>query len=178
LRKPVELSDQILLLRSPASVPERWVVEAYADPSIRQWNPADVTDAASARRWIRSRADWSDGTHASWVLTDAKTQAPVGALSLHKINHDNLSASIGYWTIKSARGRGFATRAVRMATEWGFDALGLQRIELIHAVANGASCAVATANHFSLEGTVKKGEKYGDGKWYDEHIHGRIASSD
>ena len=176
--EPVELSDRGLTLLSPRSVSEDWVIEAYNDAAIGQWNPADVTDADSARRWIRSRADWTDGTHASWVIAETGTRSPVGAVSLHKINRDNLSASIGYWTIETARGQGFATRAVAMATEWGFAALGLQRIELIHAVANTPSCAVAAANGYSLEGTVQRGEKYGDGKWYDEHIHGRIATRD
>jgi len=177
-REPVELGDGRLALLSPTSVSENWVMQAYDDAAIRQWNPADVTDVDSARRWIHSRADWSDGTHASWVITDTDTRSPIGAVSLHKINHDNLSASIGYWTIEAARGQGFATHAVKIATQWGLNALGLLRIELIHAVANPASCAVATANSYSLEGTVQRGEKYGDGKWYDEHIHGRIVASD
>jgi len=176
--EPVELSDPPLTLLSPTSVSEDWVIDAYRDAAIRQWNPSDVTDADSARRWIRGRADWSDGAHASWVIAHSGTRSPVGAISLHKINRDNLSASIGYWTIESARGQGFAKQAVGMATEWGFQELGLRRIELIHAVANAASCAVAAANGYSLEGTVQQGEKYGDGKWYDEHIHGRIAIGD
>ena len=69
-----------------------------------------------------------------------------------------------------------ATGAVGMATDWALDALGLQRVELIHAVANAASCSVARSNSFVLEGTVRNGEKYGDGQWYDEHIHGRLAA--
>ena len=174
-RLPVELAGERIALRAPTEDLVPWVVSAYRDEAIVQWNPSDVTDEQSARRWIQSRADWSDGTHASWVVFVQETAEPAGALSIHKVKTDNLSAAIGYWTATHARGQGVATEAVAVATQWALGALGLKRLELIHAVENAPSCAVAQANQFLLEGTVRLGERYGDGRWYDEHIHGRTT---
>ncbi|HVQ18358.1 MAG TPA: GNAT family protein, partial [Actinomycetes bacterium] len=80
----------------------------------------------------------------------------------------------GYWTHPLERGRGAATHALRLATNWAIEDVGFKRIELIHAVANVGSCSVATRAGFELEGTVRLGERYGDDQWYDEHIHGRV----
>ena len=65
---------------------------------------------------------------------------------------------------------------MRLAASWGLAEWGLRRVELIHAVANPASCRVAEKAGFGLEGTVGNGERYGDGRWYDEHLHGRLPT--
>jgi len=172
--QPIELSDQDITLRAAVPAQAPWVAQAYADPQVRQWNPAPVTDISTAERWIRSRGDWAPGDHASWLFCDAADGRPMGSISLHKVNEENLTASIGYWTHPAEQGRGAATRAVQLVSSWALDGLGLKRVELIHAVANPASCRVAEKTGFTLEGTVRCGERYGDGQWYDEHIHGRV----
>lgn len=173
--EPVTVSNASTILRVAVASDAEWVAAAYADPLIRQWNPAEVTDAESAKRWIRSRGDWTDGDHASWLFCGAATGRPLGSVSIHKVNEENLSASIGYWTHPDERGNGAATSALHLASAWALQEWGLKRVELIHAVANPASCRVAEKAGFELEGTVRMGERYGDGQWYDEHIHGRLS---
>jgi RimJ/RimL family protein N-acetyltransferase len=173
--EPVTVSSASTILRAAVASDAEWVAAAYADPLIRQWNPAEVSDVDSARRWIRSRSDWTDGDHASWLFCESATGQPLGSVSIHKVNEENLSASIGYWTHPDERGTGAATRALESASAWSLDECGLKRVELIHAVANPASCRVAEKAGFTLEGTVLRGERYGDGDWYDEHIHGRLS---
>jgi RimJ/RimL family protein N-acetyltransferase len=149
------------------------VLDALHDPAIARWNPGQVPDLDAAARWIARRADWSGGDQASLAVADARTDALLGSVSLHRI-YDG-GASIGYWTVPSARGRGVASTAVAAVSDWAFDDLGLHRIELCHAVANAASCRVAQRAGFSLEGTLRESYRYGDGRRYDEHIHGRLA---
>ncbi|HVQ87224.1 MAG TPA: GNAT family N-acetyltransferase [Actinomycetes bacterium] len=171
---PVDVVGDGIQLLPTLSVDPNWVLESYTDPDIQQWNPADVTDLASAAEWARTRSDWSSGTHASWVICGKDPHQPLGALSVHKINEENLTASVGYWTHARARGQGIATAAVRLASTWAMAELGMVRLELIHAVANSASCRVAERAGYLLEGTTRKGERCGDGEWYDEHIHGKV----
>ena len=172
---PVEVVGDGVVLRVPDPALSSWVLSAYRDPQISVWNPAEVNDDDAALRWIEDRADWTDGDHASWIFSDAESGAPLGAVSLHKVNTENLSASVGYWTHPKARRRGHATAALAAATSWAFNTLKLRRIELLHAVDNPGSCRVAMANLYELEGTTRQGERYGDGQWHDEHIHGRIS---
>ncbi len=172
--EPVPVAGQLVELRPPDLGLTSWVEAAYRDPEIRQWNPGSVTDTTTAAAWLRHRADWATGNHASWIYCEPQGGKPVGSLSIHKVNQDNLSAAIGYWTHPDERGRGMATAAVQLASNWALDQLKLKRLELIHAVVNPASCKVAEHAAFELEGTVRLGERYGDGQWYDEHIHGRV----
>ncbi|MFI5837835.1 GNAT family N-acetyltransferase [Micromonospora sp. NPDC051300] len=103
------------------------VLAALADPAIDRWNGQGVTDLARALDWVQWRADRSSGTRLSLAVTD-DAGALLGAVSLNEIRGGN--ASIGYWTVAEARGRGVALRAVTVLTAWGFREHGLHRIEL------------------------------------------------
>lgn len=149
-------------------------LDALNDPAIALWNPGPVSDLDAAARWIARRADWSGGDHASLAVADAEGGALLGSVSLHRI-YDG-GASIGYWTVAAARGQGVASTAVTAMSDWAFEELGLHRIELCHAVANPASCRVAQHAAYPLEGTLRESFRYGDGRRYDEHIHGRLAT--
>ncbi|PRY34798.1 GNAT family N-acetyltransferase [Umezawaea tangerina] len=173
---PVELTAGELLLRPPD---ERDAVEALAmvrDPDSMLWNPAaSVVDVASARDWCKSLGDWSPGDHATFSVVDVGSGRLVGNVSLHKIDAEQLTAEMGYRVGAWARGRGVATAAVRAVTEWGFEELGLQRVQLFHAVGNVASCRVAVKCGYRDEGTLRSASVYGDGVRYDEHLHARLA---
>lgn len=172
--EPVELVGAGVLLRPwrPADAPA--VLAALRDPAVARWNPQpDVVDLDGARRWAAARADWSSGTHASFAVADPDSGTLLGSLSVHRI-HDQ-EAEIGYWTVPAARGRGVATRAVRTATDWAFHRLDLHRIALYHAVANPASCAVASGAGYALEGVLRQSHRYGDRVRHDEHLHARLA---
>ena len=62
---------------------------------------------------------------------------------------------IGYWTAPWARGQGVMTAAARLACRFGFDVLGLERIEWWAAVGNDASRRVAEKVGFTVEGTCR-----------------------
>jgi RimJ/RimL family protein N-acetyltransferase len=124
--------------------------------------------------WCAARADW-DGSHASWAVC-APGGELLGSVSLHQLDPHSSAGEVGYWTAPPARGRGVAAAAVQAATRFAFGVLGLQRVELFHAVDNPASCRVATKAGFALEGTHRSSFRYGDGRLHDEHSHARLAS--
>ncbi|MDG4798644.1 GNAT family protein [Micromonospora sp. WMMD1082] len=172
----MELTSPDLLLRPWRDADAPAVLDAWRDPAIAQWNPpGDAADLESALRWLRWRADWSSGSHVSLAAVDpTDVDTLLGSVSLHRIHAGD--ASIGYWTVPTARGRGIATAAVVRLTEWAFADLGLDRIELCHAVANPASCRVAERAGYLAEGTLRRSHRYGDGRRYDEHLHARLAT--
>ncbi len=59
-------------------------------------------------------------------------------------------------------------------TQWAFGETGLNRIALRHAVGNAASCAVANAAGYALEGTMRQSYRFGDGNLHDEHLHAHL----
>jgi RimJ/RimL family protein N-acetyltransferase len=153
------------------------VVAAVADPDIAQWNnPArrgDATVRERAERWVAGRTAWTRD-HCSWVVRDADGRL-LGQVSIHSIDTVPGSGEMGYWLTPDARGRGIGAAAVDTASRFAFDLLGLSRLELFHAVVNEASCRLALRCGYLLEGTARESFVYGDGRRYDEHLHGRLA---
>jgi RimJ/RimL family protein N-acetyltransferase len=150
------------------------VLVACADPLLRLFNtgPATLEDA---RAWCSGRRDWSDGTHASWLVKDTAGTL-LGAISLFEIDRKSLGCQAGYWVAAPARGRGVASSALAAAGRFAFGGLGLNRVELFHALENEASCRTALRAGFPLEGTHRKSYRYGDGVLRDEHSHARLAT--
>lgn len=164
-----------LVLRRPAEDDAAAVLALALDPDVIRWNPMRVHDLESAVAWCRSSADWSSGSHASWVVAEATRPVAVATVSVFDIDADHAAAGIGYRVAPGHRSRGIARTTVAAASAWAFEALGLARLQLVHAVDNVASCRVATAAGFALEGTLRSSYLDGWGIRHDEHVHGRLA---
>jgi RimJ/RimL family protein N-acetyltransferase len=166
-----------LVIRPPAVEDAQRAFEMLNDPAVLRWNKArDCPDLETAAAWLRDGADWSDGTHATWSALDRATGSLVGNVSLFAIDTDDKVAKIGYRVHPDARGRGVARQMVDAVTQWAFTERGLARVQLEHAVPNLASCKVAVAAGFVLEGTTRSAYAVpGQGR-EDCHIHGRLAT--
>ncbi len=173
----MELRTATLVIRPPDPTDAQRAFEMMNDPDVRRWNPTrDCPDLETAVAWLRDGADWSDGSHATWSSLDSQTGDLVGNVSLFAIDADDLVAKIGYRVHPDARGRGVARQMIDAVTRWAFTERGLMRVQLEHAVPNLASCRVAVAAGFVLEGTTRSGYAGpGDGR-EDCHIHGRLPS--
>ena len=75
-------------------------------------------------------------------------------------------AHIGYWVDKRQANRGITTQAVMMLTEYGFEELGLHRIEINLRPENAASRRVAEKAGYHLEGERPR-FLHIDGQWRD-----------
>jgi RimJ/RimL family protein N-acetyltransferase len=174
----VEIAAGAWQLRPPSIAEAQDALAMLLDPLTVRWNAApSVVDLATARAWCERGADWSDGTHATFSVLDATTGRLAGNVSLWRVDlHDQRSAAIGYRTAPWARGRGVATAGVGAVTRWAFGALGVERIELPHAVDNLASCRVAEKCGYLPEGVLRGAFRKPDGRRDDEHLHARLAS--
>lgn len=65
-------------------------------------------------------------------------------------------AEVGYWLAPLDRGRGYATRALRLVSAWAFTDPGLVRFELHTLIGNEASGAVAGKAGFTREGIARR----------------------
>lgn len=165
-----------LVIRPPAVEDAPEAYELLNDLEVRRWNPGrECPDLQTAEAWCREGADWSDGSHATWHAIDRATLRMVGNVSLFAIDADDAVAKIGYRVLPSARGRGVARQMVDAVTGWAFERRGLMRVQLEHAVLNAASCRVAEAAGFRLEGTTRSAYAVpGTDTREDCHIHGRL----
>ena len=76
-------------------------------------------------------------------------------------NIDEGRASIGYFVVKSARGRGAATHALRALAAWGLGTLGIPRLELYIEPWNAASIVTAERCGFRREGLLRAWQRVG-----------------
>ena len=90
-----------------------------------------------------------------------------GVISLHTINIKNHTAEIGYWMEKSMRGKGIATTASMMITDYGFATLGFRRIDGLVDADNEASQKVLIKAGFEREGILRNKVTREDGRQID-----------
>lgn len=166
----INVGDLVLRPWVPADV--HALVAAYSDPAIRHWHVRSMTET-EASEWVASRSDrWDAETGADWAVSNG--DRVVGRVALRAISLAEGWGEAAYWVVPGARGQGVATRALCAMTDWMFDEVGLHRIELVHSVANAASCGVALNAGYTAEGTKRLDVLHHDG-WHDMHLHARIA---
>ena len=150
------------------------VQAALSDPSMRTQVAEAVDSIAKAEAWIADHNQrWDEGTAFSWAVVD--DEGLLGSATVASINHRHGTGWISYWTTAAARGRGVASSALRRLAVWSFEDLGLFRLELGHRVNNPASCRVAHAAGFAIEGLERQKLLY-DNERFDVELHARLAT--
>jgi RimJ/RimL family protein N-acetyltransferase len=131
--------------------------------------------AGAAAEWIAGLAPkWAEGRFAAWALADAGSDEPRGAISL-RLAPAHQRAEVGYWVARAAWGQGYATEAVRAIVAYGFDALGLHRIEGHCYTDNPASARVMQRAGLRHEGRVR-GAVVRDGVPRDLELYGIVRT--
>jgi RimJ/RimL family protein N-acetyltransferase len=126
------------------------LARAFRDPVLRRFLRTSIDNEADARQWIETRTrEWAAGTRFSFAVLetaaagDTEVSGPVGYVAVKGMANGNRAAEVGYWTSAAARGRGIAPRALDAVSVWALQSQPLDRLELIHASDNPASCRVA-----------------------------------
>lgn len=107
------------------------------------WCRADYTDAEAIAWFDRCRASQRAGQAYDVGIFAEDGKEPLGGIGINQLNRQHNLGNIGYWVRESRQRRGVATRAVRMMARYGFDCLQLTRLEIVAAVDNRVSRAVA-----------------------------------
>jgi [ribosomal protein S5]-alanine N-acetyltransferase len=108
------------------------------------------------------------------VVVDAGAVGGVGLELMADINRR--SAEIGYWLGTAYWGRGIATEAVTLFTNWAFNAHGLLRIFAQPFASNLASRRVLEKAGYLLEGTISC-SALKDGVVRDQCMYARLSTS-
>lgn len=111
-----------------------------------------------SREFITSRnaAAQGDEHYSFAVFSKDDPGRLLGGVGLNFINRVHQFGNLGYWVRTSAAGRGIASQAAQRVAQFGFEQLGLQRIEILAAVPNIASQRVAEKVGAQREGVLRK----------------------
>ncbi|MFD7610683.1 GNAT family N-acetyltransferase [Streptomyces sp. NPDC059828] len=109
------------------------------------------------RQWARAT------TRAGYTFVIAASDdRPVGQVGLWLNDLAQGRASLGYWVVKSARGRGAAVAAVAAVVGWASRDLRIPRLELCVEPWNTASVRTAERVGFHREGLLRGWQQVGD----------------
>jgi len=122
-----------------------------------------------AVEWVAKHAErFENGDEVVFGLFTRDGGQLVGVMGIVPKDHDR--GEIGYWVGVPFWGRGYATEAGRAVLRYGFEELGLNRIEAAHFANNPASGRVMQKIGMKHEGrlreAVKKWNQYLDTEMY------------
>ena len=154
----VELTDGVVTMRRWRPADAADVARACTDLVSQQWlplpSPYTLEDGVGYVEVFTATA-WADGTAAELAVTDSATGELLGACGLKLGGRSQGYGEVGYWTAPWARGRGVASRAALLISDWGLSGLGLSRVELLAEPGNVGSLRAAEKAGFTREGLLR-----------------------
>lgn len=149
---------------------------ALRDPdTLRGTRIPEPTPPGFAARWLAGYDDGRrNGTREAFAI-EASDGAFLGLAMAPRIEADAQTAELGYIVMPEARGRGVATQALRMLTDWAFAERGLVRLELLIATTNAPSSKVAARCGYTLEGVLRS-LYFKQGRRQDTELWSRLAT--
>jgi ribosomal-protein-serine acetyltransferase len=132
---------------------------------LRPWTPwlDDVRTAADSKEFIKhSLEQFSRGEGLTTGIWHGGNLA--GVISFDKISRVNHSAMIGYWIGSEYQRKGLVIRSCEALIDYGFNELGLNRIEIWAATENVRSLAIPIRLGFTREGVERQAQ------WLNDHF--------
>jgi RimJ/RimL family protein N-acetyltransferase len=150
------LRDGDLVLRPKRLDDLDALTEACQDPEIPRWTfvPSPYTREDAEAFFARSAGEEAAGRAVHVLAVDAEDDRLLGSFSLMELDLEPGYGEIGYWVAAEARGRGVATRAVRLLADWAREELGLTTIDVLPHKDNAASRRVAEKAGFRDTGEL------------------------
>jgi RimJ/RimL family protein N-acetyltransferase len=146
-------------LRVPDETRDAASLRHFEDPEIVRWllgGPPQPQEPSSA--FAQQLAWWRAGTNAAFSIDAEGHDERVGVARVMFGLVDPFGfAEIGYILFPDGRGRGYATRTVRLVADWVLGDLGLGRLQARTSLGNVASERVLERVGFRREGLARSG---------------------
>lgn len=97
-----------------------------------------------------------------------------GSIGFNEINKTSKIGEVGYWLGEQFQGKGLMTKALKTLIDYGFEELGLNRIQIKAAVDNKKSRAIPERLGFKQEGIIRQAEWLYD-HYVDHVVYGLLA---
>lgn len=138
------LSDGRVLLR-PSEARDLPAIDAgQIDPDVLRWIGPPHGTAQEAL--IENEERWANGSPTLSICEPDGTC--LGLIWINLRDPDRSTGFVGYWLLPAGRGRGMATRAVRLLSSWAIRELRLEHLRLRTAPENLRSQRVAERSGF------------------------------
>jgi [ribosomal protein S5]-alanine N-acetyltransferase len=137
--------------------------------NLRDRFPHPFTEANGAEYIARVLKDEKQTSFAIDVGGEA-----VGGITLHiGTDIERIGAEMGYWIGEELWGRGIATAAIRLVTNYAFSHFGLVRVFAIPFTSNVGSCRALEKAGYEREGLMRR-SALKDGQIRDQFLYAKI----
>jgi ribosomal-protein-alanine N-acetyltransferase len=157
-----------LLLRRIAMSDAQDLFAFGRDPEVARhvlWNAYE--SIAEARKYVRYlQRQYRSGEPGSWGIECKPHRKIIGTIGFMWRNCDHNSAEVGYSLSRAYWNRGIMSEALTETLRFGFETMGLNRIEAQHEFDNPASGRVMEKAGMRREGTLRN-RLFNKGRYVD-----------
>jgi len=109
-------------------------------------------------------------------IVHLETERHIGNIKVGAVNHIHKHCEVGYFIgDREMWGKGIATEAIRLATQFAFERLDLHRAQAVVDVDNPASAKALERVGYTREGTMRE-KLFMDGRWNDQFLYGILRA--
>jgi RimJ/RimL family protein N-acetyltransferase len=128
------------------------------------WVAEPPTLQSAEVRCRQAHGDFLLRSDLPYLVFERRSGRLVASVGLHRTDWTLPKTEVGYWVRTSDVGKGYATEAVNVLTEWAIAGLGAIRVALVTDERNEGSRAVALRCGFHLEGVLRHTARSPDGR--------------
>ena len=162
------LETERLILRELTLDDKEAVFHNYSDDETTEFIMEPMTGLKQAEDIIQEFIDgFKQGKSIFWAVVLKESNTFIGTCSYESFSLGDFRGEIGYDLSKGYWGQGLMTEAVQAIIRYGFECLGLNRIEAHTFPQNTRSIILLRRLHFQEEGTFRQ-NSYFKGKFWDE----------
>ncbi len=172
------LETERLVLREMTVEDADFWVRNFSDPDVVEFTayepPADL-EAAKAQLTEYAARPFNEGTGIRWGICLRGSRDLIGTLGYHQwVREGGDRARAGYDLLREYRGRGLMTEAMRAILDYGFEGMGLNRVDVLIDPANGPSLRLVERLGFRREGVLRE-NTYFRGRFIDDVVYALLA---
>ncbi|NWF69499.1 MAG: GNAT family N-acetyltransferase [Chloroflexi bacterium] len=162
------LETQRLTLRALVDTDAAAVWAIRGDYEVTKYNTgAPIRTPIEAALIIQAiNADYREKIAVRWGIARKDNDAVIGMCGFNYWDRANFRASVGYDLARAYWGQGLMPEALRRVVRFGFEEMGLNRIEADSSALNTASARVLEKVGFRQEG-LQREQYYEEGQFYD-----------
>lgn len=173
-----EIKTERLLLRQFTEHDLQQVYEGLSKPEIVKYYGVSYQTLEETKAQMSFFSELEkQGTGIWWAICSADNQTFFGAGGLNNLQKEHKKAEIGFWLLQRYWRQGIMTEALPLITQYGFEHLGLHRIEGFVESENENCKKAMRKLQFNHEGTMRDCE-IKNGQWISLDIFARINPSD
>lgn len=152
--------DDLSFLTITENNPDNWKVSGTLIP---------FSDS-SLKEYIRSARDLPADKQVRYIICENESNKSVGAIDLFDYDPVHRRAGVGILILENERNKGFASEALEILIDYGFNFLNLHQLWANINQQNSESIRLFKKNSFELSG-VKKDWNLFNGEWKDEGFY-------